>query len=83
MSDQIMQALGRIEGKLDAEITMAKEHREDDKRCFQDVYDRLDDHEKDINQAKGAKGMLLWLIGGGAAAIGAAVSMVVKAKGGS
>ena len=77
-----MQSLGRIEAKLDAEITMAKEHREDDKRRFQDVYDRLDDHEKDINQAKGAKGMLVWLVGGGAAAIGALVSMFVKAKGG-
>ena len=78
-----MQSLGRIEAKLDAEITMAKEHREDDKRRFSDVFNRLDRHEADINQAKGAKGMLVWLVGGGAAAIGALVSMFVKAKGGS
>ena len=42
MSDPVMQVLCRIEGKLDSEIAMAKEHREDDKRRFSDVYGRLD-----------------------------------------
>lgn len=81
MTDQILQALGRIEGKLDSEIAASKEHREDDKRRFSDVYSRLDDHEKDINQAKGAKGALLWLVGGGAAAVSTLIFAVGKAKG--
>lgn len=59
----VLQLLGKIDGKLDQVIEQAKEHREDDKRRFTEVYARLDDHEKDINQAKGAKGALLWAAG--------------------
>ena len=71
----VMQLLGRIDGKLDQVIESAKEHREDDKRRFADVYDRLDNHEKDINQAKGAKGALLWAAG----AIAGVVAFVAPA----
>lgn len=78
MSDQIMQALGRIEGKLDSEISLAKEHRADDARRFTDVYGRLDDHEKDINQAKGAKGALMWAAGAVAGIVGVAASFLGK-----
>lgn len=84
MSDanSILQALGRIEGKLDSEIAMAKEHREDDKRRFGEVYARLGQHDQEIAKAKGAKGVILWLIGGGAAAIATAVTLAAKAFGG-
>lgn len=80
-TNQILQSLGRIEGKVDQIGEAAKEHREDDKRRFSDVYERLDQHSRDINQAKGAKGVMLWLIGGGAAAIGGLVAMAAKAFG--
>lgn len=86
MSDDlsvIQQLLGRIDGKLDQVIDSAKEHREDDKRRFTEVHARLDGHAEDIAKAKGAKGVILWLAGGGAVAISALVSYVVKAKGGS
>lgn len=78
----VLQLLGRIDGKLDQVIEQAKEHREDDKRRFTEVHKRLDEHSEDIAKAKGAKGMFLWIVGGGAAAIGAAVSHLAKIKGG-
>lgn len=80
-TNSVLQVLGRIEGKLDAEITLAREHRDDDKRRFTEVHKRLDDHEKDINHAKGQKSVILWLIGGGAAAIATAVTLAAKAFG--
>jgi hypothetical protein len=82
MSDPVMQILGRIEGKLDSEIAMAKEHREDDVRRFTDVYKRLGEHDQDIAKAKGGKAVLVWLVGGGAAAVGALVAKMSKAFGG-
>lgn len=75
-NDGVMQALGRIEGKLDAEISMAKEHREDDKRRFGDLYTKHNEHSQQIAEAKGAKKVIVFLIGGGAAAIGALVSWI-------
>ena len=81
MSDDLNRMLGQIDGKLDQVIDTFKEHREDDKRRFTEVHARLDDHAEDINKAKGAKGVLLWLIGGGAATIGAGVAMVAQAFG--
>ena len=80
--EAVLQVLGRIEGKLDSEISLAKEHRDDDKRRFTEVHARLDEHATDIAKAKGAKGVILWLAGGGAVAISALVSMLVKAKSG-
>lgn len=82
MSDNIMQALGRIEGKLDAEINLAEEHRRDDVRRFTDVYKQLGEHDQEISKAKGAKGVILWFVGGGAAAISAAVAWAVNTLGG-
>jgi hypothetical protein len=77
MSDpNVLQLLGKIDGKLDQVIDQAKEHREDDKRRFSEVYTRLGQHDNDIAQAKGAKGVILWFVGGGSAAIAAFVSWI-------
>lgn len=77
MSDpNVLQLLGRIDGKLDQVIEAATEHRADDTRRFTDVYAKIGVHETEIAKAKGAKGVVLWLIGGGAAAIGAFVTWI-------
>lgn len=83
MSDinTVLQALGRIEGKLDSEIKLAEEHRADDVRRFEGVFKRLDATDKDINQAKGAKGAILWVASAIAAAVGFVVTMAAKAFG--
>lgn len=78
---ELSQMLGRIDGKLDQVIETFKEHREDDKRRFTEVHARLDEHAEDINKAKGAKGMFVWLVSGGAAAIGGIVAMAAQAFG--
>lgn len=80
---EVLQLLGRIDGKLDSVIASALEHRADDSRRFADVYDKLDEHSDQISKAQGAKGVILWMVGGGAAAISAFISLVFKAKGGS
>lgn len=79
---QILQALGRIEGKVDELKEAAREHRDDDKRRFGEVYEQLGKHDRDIAKAQGAKGVVLWLVGGGAAAIGGIVAMAAKTFGG-
>ena len=82
MSDpNVLQLLGRIDGKLDQVIDSAREHREDDVRRFTEVYKSLGDHDKEIANAKGAKGVILWIVGGGAAAISALVAAAVKVLG--
>lgn len=81
MDDSVLQLLGRIDGKLDQVIDAAKEHRDDDKRRFSDVYTKLGEHDQQIAQANGAKGVIIWLIGGGAAAIGGLVVVAAKAFG--
>ena len=81
MSDPILQALGRIEGKLDSEIAASKEHREDDKRRFADLYTKYGEHDKDIAQAKGATSVIRWLIGGGLVAVGTSLAALAKAFG--
>ena len=77
----VLQLLGRIDGKLDQVIDTAKEHRDDDKRRFTEVHARIDDHEKDINQAKGAKGAILWIAGLVAGVVTFIGPMVAKALG--
>lgn len=77
----ILQALGEIKGMLAAEIRLNEEHRKDDVRRFGDVFKRLDEHERDINQAKGAKGALLWLIGSGGIALGGVIAWAAKTFG--
>jgi hypothetical protein len=74
----VLQLLGRIDGKLDQVIEAAKEHREDDKRRFTEVHQRLDEHAEDINQAKGAKGALLWGAGLVATVAGTAAAYAAK-----
>jgi endonuclease III-like uncharacterized protein len=78
MSEDVQRLLGKIDGKLDQVIDTFKEHREDDKRRFKEIHGRLDEHAEDINKAKGAKATLLWLVGGGAAAISATVVYASK-----
>jgi hypothetical protein len=82
MADDVQHLLGRIDGKLDQVIKAVDRHIDDDVRRFGEVYGRLDEQSADINKAKGAKGAVLWLIGGGAGAIGAAAAFAVKAFGG-
>lgn len=78
---EVLTLLGRIDGKLDQVIDSAKEHRADDQRRFTDVYSRLDTHSVEISKAQGAKSVILWLVGGGAAAISAIVVAASKAFG--
>ena len=79
MSDQdLHQLLGRIDGKLDQIIDQAREHRDDDKRRFTEVHERLDHHAEDINKAKGAKGALLWGAGLVATVAGSAAALAAK-----
>ena len=72
--NEVMQALGRIEGLLESEIALAKEHRDDDKRRFKEVHDILDEHDQEIAKAKGQKSVIVWLAGGGALAVSALVA---------
>jgi hypothetical protein len=79
VSDQdLHQLLGRIDGKLDQIIDQAREHRDDDKRRFTEVHERLDAHAEDINKAKGAKGALLWGAGLVATVAGSAAALAAK-----
>lgn len=80
-SNDVLQLLGRIDGKLDQVIEQAKEHRADDSRRFAAIDERIDEHERDINQAKGAKGAIVWLAGVVAALAGTAVTVVGKKLG--
>lgn len=83
MSDpNIMQLLGTIDGKLDQVIESAREHREDDKRRFTEVHGRLDEHAEAIAQAKGAKGVIVWIVGLVAGGVSALVMHILKVKGG-
>lgn len=78
----VLQLLGRIDGKLDQVIDAAKEHRADDQRRFSDVYGRLDKQDEEINKAKGAKGVIVWMVGLAAGGISALVTAAIKMKGG-
>lgn len=91
-TNAILQALGRIEGKVDEIKDAAKEHRDDDKRRFTELHHKVDEnrdeanrkfaeHAQDINQAKGAKGALMWVASGVAAFVGMAVTLIGKKMG--
>ena len=81
VSDDIQRMLGQIDGKLDQAIKALDRHIDDDVRRFTEVFDRLDQSDAEINKAKGAKGVILFLVTGGAAAIGGLVAMAAKAFG--
>ena len=78
---EVFKFLGQIDGKLDQLIDAAKEHRDDDKRRFTEVYVRLDEHSSEINKAKGAKGALLWVAGGIAGVVGFVATFAAKTLG--
>ncbi len=77
----VLLMLGRIEGKLDQAITSAEQHRQDDIRRFADVYTKLGEHDTDINQAKGAKGALMWAASAIAAVVAFIATVIGKAMG--
>lgn len=79
--DDFAQVLGRIEGKLDQVIEASREHRDDDKRRFTEVYIELGKHAEDINKAKGAKGAILWMASGLAALVSAGLAGAAKMLG--
>ena len=81
MDNDLFVMLGRIEGKLDTAIVVAEQHRQDDIRRFGEVFDRLDNHEADINQAKGAKKAVLWIAVSGATVVSGIVALAAKAFG--
>lgn len=92
-NDELSQMLGRIDGKLDQAIRSLDRHIDDDVRRFTELHSKVDtnkdeanekfeEHSEDINKAKGAKGAVIWLVGGGAAAIGGLVAVAAKAFGG-
>ena len=74
MSDENGQTLGRIEGKLDHMIDEFKRYivAHDDRH--NKIEEKLDDHAGTLNQAKGAKTMVLIFAGG----ISAIVSFLSK-----
>ena len=79
---EVRELLGRIDGKLDQVAKTLDRHIDDDVRRFSDTYTKLGEHDKEIAKAQGAKGVILWLAGGGALAISALVSFLVKSTGG-
>ena len=81
MSDDINRMLGQIDGKLDSVIKALDRHIDDDVRRFTEVYVRLDATDRDINQAKGAKGAILWAAGLVAALVGSVATIVGKKLG--
>jgi len=61
--DQIYQTLGRVEGKLDSLAEIVGAHVKLYEERHQAVWRSVDCIKKDINQAKGAKGILVVLSG--------------------
>lgn len=80
-TNEILQALGRIEGTVMEIRDAAREHRDDDKRRFTEVHSRLDQYAEDINKAKGAKGALLWAAAGIASVVGFVAPYIAKVLG--
>ena len=79
---EVLLLLGKIDGKLDQVISAAEEHRADDNRRFKEVFNRLDLQDGEINKAKGAKGVIVWVVGLIAGGISALVMHFLKIKGG-
>lgn len=79
--NSVLQALGRIEGKVDEIKDSAREHRDDDKRRFSEVYGTLNEHAAELNKARGAKAALLWVASGVATVAGMAAALAAKALG--
>ena len=81
MNDELHQMVGRIDGKLDSLISNLESHAAEDTRRFEAMGKLLLQHSEDINQAKGAKGAILWAAGALAAVAGFAASFIAKVTG--
>ena len=71
MSDDpnVLQSLGEIKGLLVGTKEMLREHIDQDTRRFDTSFKRLDSIDAEINKAKGAKAMVVWLAGGAATVV--------------
>lgn len=81
MADDVSQMLGRIEGKLDQVVKSFDRHIDDDVRRFTEIHKKLDEQAEDINKAKGAKGVIVWMAGVVGAIAAGIASLVAKALG--
>jgi len=62
--DQIATALGQIMGKLDSLQSQFRDYTENHDERHKIIDEKIDDHAKDINQAKGAKAAVLLVASG-------------------
>ena len=79
--DQLYQSVGRIEGKVDSLIETVKTHIALNDAAHLAIDGHIACIKQDINQAKGAKGAIMWASGGVAAAVAAvwhALDRVIK-----
>ena len=74
MPNDTERMLGQLDGKLDTLLTLVRDHIQKDDDRFGVVFGKLEQHAADINQAKGAKSMLLLIAGGVSAVVGAAIA---------
>lgn len=81
MDPQLYAALGEIKGIVSGTKEMLREHIEQDARRFDTTFKRLDSIDADINQAKGAKNMVVWLAGGAGAVVSFAAWALSKILG--
>lgn len=72
--DQIASALGQIIGKLDALQNQFHDYIDRHDQRHDKIDEKIEDHAAQINQAKGAKGAVLWLAG----LVGALAAYLVK-----
>ena len=70
--EQLYQMLGRVEGKLDSLNDTMRSHIETYQRQHSSLHSRVDELEADVNQAKGAKSIIVVLAG----VIGAVVASI-------
>lgn len=76
--DDLYKTVGRIEGKLDTMIVNLAGYTQRHEERHKAIDGLLDDVKGDINQAKGAKGVLLYVVGGISAAVAFVTSHLPK-----